>query len=209
MTTKPVSRVHLGLTVGVVVLIGLVVIGSLFGRSWQWGDVPTWINAITTTFALVAAAVAAMVAYRLYQIESSREARTAEDRESVAEGRRRAQANKVAAWFDSKDAASKVWGAVIRNASDLPIFDIQVRFVFNFELWSGGPRDNMEAEDAEQLIRVLPPSVDRFIEMPESYRRITEGYEFDIKLHMVEIEFTDAASNRWLRDVSGTLRLPE
>lgn len=57
------------------------------------------------------------------------------EREHRATERREAQARQVAAWFGGEilpptDVASQLWGAHIRNASLLPIFDTRVFFHF-------------------------------------------------------------------------------
>jgi hypothetical protein len=74
----------------------------------DWGDVPTWIGAITTLCALLAAAY-------LVAIEVRRDRREA-DRQDRAE-----QADKVAAWFD--DASGQL---LLRNGSSLPIYNVLI-----------------------------------------------------------------------------------
>ena len=50
-----------------------------------------------------------------------------EERKQAAEEERRSQAAKVTAWLARSDAAD-TWEAWIRNASDLPIFDVRTFF---------------------------------------------------------------------------------
>src|SRR4051812_12818687 len=59
----------------------------------DFGDVPTWFGAVTSTLALGAAAVAARVAHRVYKIESKRDERADGDRRQAAADARRAQAD--------------------------------------------------------------------------------------------------------------------
>jgi hypothetical protein len=66
-------------------------------------------------------------------------------RESLNERRRedderhRSQAAKVTAWFDQGESpVGPIWGARIRNASDLPILDVRTFFSYISEEWPGG-----------------------------------------------------------------------
>jgi len=51
----------------------LAVLGSVFRQSLNWGDVATWVVAITTLLAFLAAAFAGLVAYNLLQVETARD----------------------------------------------------------------------------------------------------------------------------------------
>lgn len=142
--------------------IVLIVLGILFRHSLSWGDVATWILATTTLMAFLAAAFAGIVAYDLLKVENARDEATGQERllaaadrnraedERIAwrETERRAQANKVTAWFDqfiqhktdnASHNSSDTWGAYVQNASDLPIFDVRVFFY-----WVDDPRDGSE-----------------------------------------------------------------
>jgi len=123
-------------------LIGIIVaLGIVFRHSQSWGDVATWIVAITTLLAFLTAAFAGLVAYDLLKVENARDLKAAEERLLAADDRRRAeedraaqrrsdqraQASRVTAWFeqyhdDQYELIDKVWGAAVRNASELPIF---------------------------------------------------------------------------------------
>jgi hypothetical protein len=130
-------------------------------------------------------------------------------RKEEAEDQRRAQANRVAAWFGSQPIGLEgriiQWGAFIGNSSDLPILNVRVFFHFiaadspASEEWNpimrGGPPSR---------IRVLPPQSQRFVEIPESVRNMIDQVGDDI--YVVSIEFTDVAGNRWERDPRGALR---
>jgi hypothetical protein len=89
----------------------------------DWGDVPTWIQAMGTLFALVAI----VAAWKVLGVERRRDA----ERQAAEE---RAQAAKVAAWpsvvrSDPADPGSApAWGAAVRNASDLPIYQVHVEY---------------------------------------------------------------------------------
>jgi hypothetical protein len=83
----------------------------------DWGDVPTWVGALTTIGALIAAGW-------LVKVELGRDRRTTEA------SARAQQADLVASWNDQVDSDS--W-AVVRNGSQLPIYDVYVDL---FD-WSG------------------------------------------------------------------------
>ena len=131
-------------------------------------------------------------------------------REQQAEAERRAQANRVAAWFAEQQSPLRgpvvmtEWGAVIRNDSDLPV--LRVRVFFHYiqafspasEEWEpvmrGGPPER---------IRVLPPDSEKFAAIPESIRNMINECNDDV--YAVSIEFIDAAGNRWERNARGSL----
>src|SRR4051794_1763884 len=61
---------------------------SVIPGAVNWGDVPTWVQAATSTAALIAASIAVMFSVRTYKIERAREARAerlAEERRASAE----------------------------------------------------------------------------------------------------------------------------
>lgn len=98
----------------------------------QWGDVPTWVSAAGTVMALIFAAVAAVMAKRVYTIESRRDQQNEIDRRERDEQKRAEQASRVSAWYAAEKAESGelTWGAVIRNASELPVYDVNVEYYF-------------------------------------------------------------------------------
>lgn len=116
-------------------------LGIVFRRHIHWGDVPTWVLAVTTLLALVAAAFAGVVAYELLRMELGRDRRAEQERSEQREADRRAQASRVAAWFGRWENLD-LWanaptgpaldmtarGAAIRNASDLPVYEVRVSF---------------------------------------------------------------------------------
>lgn len=194
---------------GVCAVAGFLVSALIFGKPWHlppnWGDIPTWL-------ATTAATAAGIVAYRVYQIEAHR------DRLSEKE-RRSAQAAKVAAWYGSRQrdvtlgigdsvqthtVPQPVWGAFLRNASDLPVSDVTVKFYFP----ALGADDSAETWNIHTItMQVLPPN-----DTP-IHREIDEialrAYSEDPKMdafHRVEIEFTDTQGVRWHRDIKGRLK---
>lgn len=81
----------------------------------DWGDVPTWISAITTLGALIAAAV-------LIGVEVRR------DRRGIQQAERQDQADKVAAW---KQGSRSTRHILVRNGSQLPIYKVLVLVVYS------------------------------------------------------------------------------
>jgi len=129
-----------------------------------------------------------------------------EQRERAGEGERRSQAAQVAAWFGhttSGPEPGNVWGAIIRNASDLPILDVRVSFHYIQEKWPGGDWEPVLRGSPPEKIRVIPPRTDRFYEIPEQVRGMID--QVDDSIYVVSIEFTDAAGSRWERDPRGAL----
>jgi hypothetical protein len=127
-----------------------------------------------------------------------------EQRERDADEQRKSQAAMVAAWFTSQQTpAGPVWGACIRNASDLPILDVRVSFHYIQEKWPGGDWAPVLRASPPEKIRVVPPESDRFYEIPEQVRNMID--QVNDSIYVVSIEFTDAAGNRWERDPRGAL----
>jgi hypothetical protein len=138
-----------------------------------------------------------------------------EERERQDIERREAQAHQVAAWFgsdsDPEDTGSLQlqWGAFVRNASLLPVFDVRVFFHFVQELSSGGLGARglswypIDRGGPIEPIRVLPPGERRFVEIPEEIRTMSD--RCDAQTYVVAIHFTDAVGVRWVRDGRGEL----
>ena len=188
---------------------GFLLAALLFGAPWHlppnWGDIPTWL----ATFAAIAAG---LVAYRVYQVEAQRDRLAEEERKG-------AQAAKIAAWYGSQShtvttrignsvqtypAMKPKWGAFLRNASDLPVYDVLVKFHFpGTDAKAASGNDNVQS-----IVKmVLPPSdAPVHLEVDElTLRFFSEDSRADA-FHRVEIEFTDAQGIRWHRDVKGRLK---
>jgi hypothetical protein len=177
-------------------LIGMLIFGEPWHLPPAWGDIPTWIAA-------VAAIGAGFIAYRVYWIS--------------AEDRRSAQAARVAAWYGlwkheavtpnvytKHPSPAPAWGAFLRNASDLPVYDVHVKFYFP----PPGTHDYVETWNIHTVMQqVLPPS-DTPIHVPideVELRLYSDDPRMDA-FHRVQIEFTDTQGIRWHRDVKGRLR---
>jgi hypothetical protein len=94
----------------------------------------------------------------------------------------------------------EIWGAYVRNASELPVHQVTVTgfYVSNTGIVTPNARGY---ED----LRVLPPSPEAgFVRCPpEALRNVdTDPSEW---LMAVSVEFTDAAGIRWRREPNGVL----
>ncbi|MGL3198227.1 MULTISPECIES: hypothetical protein [Curtobacterium] len=79
------------------------------------------LSAVATAGALVAAVYAGLQARRLYRIESDRD-------EEARAAARASQATKVSAWAATRirTGGRVLFGVVVRNSSDDPVYDVQV-----------------------------------------------------------------------------------
>jgi hypothetical protein len=82
---------------GAAVTAVLVVLGAVFRHQLSWGDVATWVLAVTTMLALFAAAFAGLVAYDVLKVELQRDVLAAEERRLAREDRQRAERAATAA----------------------------------------------------------------------------------------------------------------
>ncbi|MGP4026148.1 hypothetical protein [Actinomadura sp. 3N407] len=170
----------------------------------DWGDVPTWVSALVAVLTLVGLVLTVIYAHRIYRLESERDERAAEERRARYEAESRSQAEKIAAWFApaSNDVPGEnSFGAFVRNASDLPVFDIYPVF---------RPASDGEPTDGGdwffENIAVLPPHETKFIllELTEDeYEEVP--HHLRNEMFLVEITFRDAAGVRWIRSADGSL----
>lgn len=198
-----VKRVILWLLPGTcLVAVALALLGYEFRKTAAWGDVPTWALAVTTFLAFVAAVFAGVVAYELLSVEIARDAVAAQESAQRRAAEREAQASKVAAWYGQ---CEETWGAVVKNASDLPVYDVHVIFCIAADPGSGRSwLDGVEWSPL-QLTAVTPPGETTLIEFDNAIRLDREA-ERDETKWQVYLSFSDAAGNRWARDPGGQLR---
>jgi hypothetical protein len=208
-------------------LVGvLTVLGSVFRHQLNWGDFPTWVVAITTLLAFLAAAFAGLVAYNLLGVETTRDLKAAEQRLFAAEERkrladeraaqreaeRRAQASKITAWFNffevlrPNDTLEGTWGATVDNTSELPILDVRIFYYRVNDPHDGSPWTTEQRYASIDRIRVIPPGQSRNQELPRRVRNMAQECNNDV--YLVGIEFTDANGIRWFRDERGALHDP-
>jgi len=210
----------------VALVTALVILGIVFRHQLNWGDFPTWVMAITTLLAFLAAAFAGLVAYELLGVEATRDLKASEQRLFAAEERkrladertaqreadRRAQASKVTAWFNffevirDNGTLDGTWGATIRNASELPILDVRIFYYWVNDRHDGSPWTTEQRYASVDRIRVIPPGQSRNQELPERVRSMAQ--ECNDNVYLVGVEFTDANGIKWFRDERGALHDP-
>ena len=136
--TRRIARTASWYAIGLVVV--LAVLGIVFRHSLSWGDVPTWVMAITTLLAFLAAAFAGLVAYDLFKVETARDLKAAEERRLAAQDRRiaeaeraakreadeRAQAILISGWTDSVRANDEQRQLHVANMSDEPVYNLNI-----------------------------------------------------------------------------------
>jgi len=175
-----------------------------FIQSVRWGDVPTWIAALATVVAFAAAGWAAIAAWKVLAVERRRD-RAQQAREE------RAHAERVAAWpslvtVDPNDASSaEVWGVTMRNAGDMPIYQVRVERVPTV---SGGGESHV-------IFEVVPPGewlVNRGVMYPRP--RTSSAARSHVgptppRPYVIEMTFTDVTERTWHRDGRGRLTLQQ
>jgi maltose-binding protein MalE len=154
----------------------------------------SWVSAIATLIALFFALLAAIGARRAYRIEIARDRVNEAERQRQHEFIRRAQAGLVSAWWGRRSDAPGDWGALVRNASETPIYLVNLAVV------------NVHDADVNERIQLplLPPSQEPTfhpIKLSDG-REMTPTSAVDYR---VELSFTDSTGNRWMRDQHGRL----
>lgn len=159
----------------------------------QYGDLPTWISAVASLAALAFAAAATVAAIRVYRIESGRDRIAAAETRQREEQARRSQAVLVSGWWGGDPHGRRPRaGALIRNASDAPVYQVTISVL-----------DPVVPDSSATLsVPVVPPSeTPGFYPVPDAGpgSAAVQGEQ------RVELSFTDAAGLRWLRDQRGRL----
>jgi len=129
----------------------------------------------------------------------------------------RAQTNKVTAWFTEYDPAGpqypgsphavtniRTWGAAVRNASDLPVFDIRVFYYRVHDPRDCNPWTGEPVYASVDIIWVIPPGQLRNQELPD--RVSGQHGACNEQDYVVAAEFTDANGVRWFRDERAALQ---
>jgi len=193
-----------------VVAVVLLIVGLVFGGQARWGDVATWVLVAIALAAFLAAAFAGLVAYEVLRVELGRDHVAAEERRLSEDERRRSQASLVAAWFGKRPGIEPflTWGAIISNASALPVYDVRVSFCVAVPAASGLTWRQGERYSSPNPIHVIAPGEHHATIPPDLFRSEDVFRPEDAAEKtkwLVAIEFTDAAGLRWLRDPRGTL----
>jgi hypothetical protein len=179
-------------------------------RPWELGDVATWISAAANVATVILATIAAGVGYRVYKVESGRDARAELDRRERTADERRAQASLVSVWYGrSPESRSEQrgrmtwilydWGGWIVNASETPVYDAVLRF---YRLATDGMG---HASWQADLIKVVPPYRGELL-VPRGDNAPNDLTDAECHGDLeVSLEFRDAAGRYWLRDRHGFL----
>ncbi|MEU1641411.1 hypothetical protein [Micromonospora zamorensis] len=177
------------------------------------GDLPGWIQAVTTIGALAFAWIAAKSALNLYRIESARD-------EHRARAERESQASRVCVWMEPdlhapvdeieveftpgryEKVRERQWRPLtnVKNGSELPVYAVTVYFYREDMLKNG------ETEERHDIFNypVIPPGggltihTSDDLQQPPFYGPADHAFR-------VEMSFRDAANNEWHRHPDGKL----
>lgn len=141
-----------------------------------------WISVGADLFSAIGTVGAFVVGFVLFRREHTREAERAEDE-------RRAQAAKISAWVEvyRKADGSKEIAFHIHNASDMPIYEVELPFP--------GP----DGGEHSEFVGLVPPGQTVRRPAPADWMRS------HVEPEPVQIEFLDSSGRRWERDEQGTL----
>ncbi|MGC9669303.1 hypothetical protein ACNTMW_22430 [Planosporangium sp. 12N6] len=175
----------------------------------NWGDVPSWALVVVSAGALTLAALAARWSYGAFLTASAAAARADDARR---EARERQQATLVAAWpISERETFQKtiergVVGAAVRNASPMPIYNVEIVYRDEGAAWTAVRRLHLVApSDEPQIVAGFDEEATTGVPAPERINK-----DGSIKLlpsaeMRVEISFADALGRRWRRDDNGVL----
>ena len=180
----------------------------------QWGDVPTWATAVAAIVALIFAAKAASVTKQLYKVEFERDNRANDERRERDLDRERDQAGRVSAWFGWRDYAHATlggdpneYGALLRNASELPVYGAQIAFVAKKE-WEATPPPQRLPISVEVRDVIAPGEESVFVPIDRALLEAEFPDRAERERVSVTITFTDASGRRWHRGANGQLHRP-
>jgi hypothetical protein len=169
----------------------------------DWGDFPTWVQAITTSGALFAAGW-------VVKIELDRDAaRTNQETAAREVAERAEQADRVAAWHESRRVTASAggflgwdsWQAIVLNGSVLPVYDLTAVFV--------GPDGRRFPAEKVAVVSPGESAVAWPKELQHTQAQETESSkrysQTDLGKFLVTITFRDTGNRIWERDEHGTL----
>jgi hypothetical protein len=175
----------------------------------DWGDVPSWALVVVSLGALGVAALAARWSYRAFVVASAAAARAEEARRDARE---RAQATLVAVWpISERETFQKaiergVVGAAVRNASPMPIYNVEIIYRDEGAAWAAIRRLHIVAPYEEPQV-FAGFDEETTTGTPDPGRLNKDG---SVKLlpsaeMRVEITFSDVLGRRWRRNHHGVL----
>lgn len=194
----------------------LIALGIVFHHTEQWGDIATWVLAITTLLAFLAAGFAGLVAYDLLKIETTRDQQAAHERSLAAADRRRDHASHISFWLTVRNVKTEPPSAYepdppgfevvlhMLNTSDRPAMSVMAMAGVRADVWrDAGAADKAELDErgTEWRAPAIPPGehpgVSRYLQVPVSVAEIFCEYWDDALIG--ELLFTDAAGIAWVR----------
>jgi len=159
-----------------------------------WGAIGTWIGSLATAAALLAAILAFRGARDLYEIEVERD----KDRWKAE---RQSQASSIAGWVSPRVAGDKpAFLYVVRNASVLPIYDVEVEFWIDGAML--GPLRYPVLPPGDDVKPLLEEMLIGDDEEPWTWSRWSYGQLVHMRL---ALQFTDCSGLKWRRDEAGVL----
>lgn len=185
----------------------------LAARGWldgvDLGDLPTWVGAaialgslVVTVAALIYAKQAATATRTMLNVEADRDRKR-------DEAEARAQAALVSGWYglyanhpqETFGPHSDFWGAFVRNASPLPVYDLRAEFFYRAENGMvAGMRGSTD-------YGTLPPTDTPVYLRADLQMLRNVGDERDV--FVVAFAFRDSAGRKWRREHDGTLAAVE
>lgn len=179
----------------------------------EYGDLPNWLNFVSTFIAAIAAIFALKFTKKLLEGDDWRNRQFHLLEKSK-------QASQVSAWAspasplgedeDIRSFAFAVVEGVIQNASNLPIYEVKVRW------WVDGVLEQESSCDLvppnESRIFTLDSSVTEKMSGIQDAGKIPQNY-FEAKtiteqiseVTRLELYFSDAANVKWMRSKNGVL----
>jgi hypothetical protein len=175
----------------------------------KWGDLPSWALVLVSLCALTFALISARWSHRAFVASTVAAERAERARQETSE---QAQASLVTAWpISERETFQKVIergvvGAAVRNASSMPIHNVEIVY-----------RDEGAGWSATRRLHIVPPSDEPQVfagfDEEESTGAVAPervNQDGSVKLvpsaeMRVEIRFADAFGRRWTRDDNGVL----
>ena len=198
------GRSHVARASGATLLLLALILGaSIFGAMHSSSEFPSWLEAIATVAAFLAAGMAVGFAAEAYALERRRDDRWEEER-------LQSQAAMVAAWWGTEDGkpVQGPWagdknpqGPLVRNASQLPIREVLLL------IWVDGER----VASAQRWAVIPPGHGPRRVRLSDGALRDmwlkldpdnSDPHGFVDRVELA-VSFIDSAEHRWARGRGG------
>jgi len=168
-----------------------------------------WVFLVVSVCALVVAAVGAGLAQRAFLAATGAAERAEAARRDAGD---RAQAEQVAAWPISERETFQraiergVVGAAVRNASPMPIYNVEIEYADEGAAWSAVRRLHIvPPADEPQVFAGFDEETSTGNPAPERVNKDGSVKLVPSAEMRVRIRFADALGRRWSRDDNGVL----